>query len=87
MKTTHELLKSQIERYLGDGKIPEAVRPFLDIINQTYWRLDEENSRLEAEVRKVADEFSESESRLIEEKPYVKKLKHSMRCSVMISNH
>lgn len=68
MKTTHELLKSQIERYLGDGKIPEAVRPFLDIINQTYWRLDEENSRLEAEVRKVADEFSESESRLIEEK-------------------
>jgi len=61
----HRLLKRQIDRLYGDGQaLPEALRPLLEEISQTYEQGDVDRGMLERSLEIVSDEMGEQNRQL-----------------------
>ena len=64
----HRLLKRQIDRFCGEGNaLPEALRPLIEAISQTYEQGDVDRGMLEHSLEIVSDEMGEQNRQLLAE--------------------
>jgi Signal transduction histidine kinase regulating C4-dicarboxylate transport system len=60
MRDYHKLLKRQLSKYIGEEKIPEEYKAFLEAVNSAYIEFDKDRILLERSIEISSREYNEN---------------------------